>query len=53
VTYLSDTAYKMNMKVTSPQAGKAGTMTMDANAKWLGADCGNIKPIQMPPAAGK
>ena len=49
VTYLSDTAYKMNMKLTSTQGGKSGTMTMDANAKWLGADCGNIKPIQMPP----
>ena len=50
VTYLSDTAYKMNMKLTSTQGGKSGTMTMDANAKWLGADCGNIKPIQIPPA---
>jgi hypothetical protein len=50
VTYLSDTAYKMNMKVTSTQGGKTGTMSMDGNAKWLGADCGNIKPIQMPPA---
>ncbi len=48
VTYLSDTAYKMNMKMTSSHAGKVGTMTMDANAKWLSSDCGNIKPIQMP-----
>jgi hypothetical protein len=48
VTYMSDTAYKMNMKVTSTMQGKSGTMTMDANARWLGSDCGNIKPFKMP-----
>lgn len=41
VSFTGDTAYKSKMKVVSGRE----TMTMDASGKWLGADCGAIKPL--------
>lgn len=51
ITYTSDTSYSMKMKVNSSASGKPETMNVDATGRWLGADCGNIKPITMPGAA--
>jgi hypothetical protein len=47
VTFQGDTGYRMKMKVTSEAAERPDVVTMDASAKWLGADCGNVKPIQV------
>jgi hypothetical protein len=50
VTFTSPEAYTMKMTVNSTANGKTEKMDMDASGKWLGADCGNIKP---PPMARK
>lgn len=49
-TFLSDTAYAMNMKVTANMGGKKETTSVSAKGEWLGADCGNIKPVTLPSA---
>ncbi|NPC58409.1 DUF3617 domain-containing protein [Caenimonas soli] len=52
VTFTSPEAYTMKMVVTSKSHGKPEKMNMEGGGKWLGADCGNVKPI-VPPAAKK
>jgi hypothetical protein len=47
-SFVSSEAYTMKMKVNSSVRGKAESMTMDGAGKWLGADCGSIKPLAMP-----
>ena len=47
-TFVSDSAYTMAMKINTPQQGKPVVTTLDSSGKWLGADCGNIKPMVMP-----
>ena len=47
-TFTGDSAYTVKMKINSVQQGKPTTTTIDATAKWLGPDCGNIKPMPMP-----
>ena len=51
ITFASDTSYSMKMKMNSSASGKPETMNVDATGRWLGADCGNIQPMTMPPAA--
>jgi hypothetical protein len=51
VSFQGDTGYRMKMKMMSEASGTPETMTMDAAAKWLGADCGSVKPMAM--QAGK
>ena len=46
--FTSDKAYTMKMAIQSAQNGKTHNTTMNANAQWLTADCGNIKPITRP-----
>lgn len=46
VTMHNPESYSMQMKVTRQGGPDTGTMTMDAQGKWLGSDCGNIKPIK-------
>jgi hypothetical protein len=48
MSFSGDSAYTMKMKVNHMQNGRNETMTMNGAAKWLGSDCGNIKPIEMP-----
>ena len=48
VTFISDSAYSMKMKVNSQIQGKAQTTTMDGTGKFVAADCGNVKPMVMP-----
>lgn len=50
VTFNSDKAYAMKMRVTTSASGKPETMNMDATGRWLGADCGDIKPAVLPKA---
>ena len=48
VTFTSPEAYSMKMVVTSESRGKPEKMNMEGGGKWLGADCGNIKPMAPP-----
>jgi hypothetical protein len=41
--------YKVTMKMTTTMAGRTTTSTRIIQAKWLGADCGDIKPFTPPP----
>lgn len=50
VTFTSPTAYSSSMRVTSSAAGSLDTVTADSTGRWLGADCGAIQPIALPPA---
>ncbi len=50
-TFVSDTAYKMNVDVTSKVQGQTHQNSMSSSAKWLGGDCGNIKPVILPKEA--
>jgi hypothetical protein len=45
VTFHSSDSYTSKMTVKSVEQGKPQTMTMDATGKWLGANCGNVKPM--------
>ncbi|RYF39818.1 MAG: DUF3617 domain-containing protein [Comamonadaceae bacterium] len=47
-TFLGPEAYKGKMTVVSNPRGKPETMTMEGSGKWLGADCGAVKPFPMP-----
>jgi hypothetical protein len=47
-TFAGDKAYTMKMKINSLDQGKPHSMTIDASGKWLGADCGSIRPLVMP-----
>ncbi len=46
VTVHSAESYTMKMKMTSQAKGKPEQMTMDAQGKFLGNDCGSVKPIK-------
>lgn len=46
VAFSNDTSYQVKMKMVN--GPKNETMTMDGSGKWLGADCGNVKPLAMP-----
>jgi len=52
VIFTSPEAYSMKMVMTSQSRGKPEKMNMEGGGKWLGSDCGNIKPTA-PPAAKK
>jgi hypothetical protein len=47
-TWRSDKAYDMNMLVRSTQNGKPVSTTIKGSGRWLGADCGQIKPVPTP-----
>lgn len=47
-TIVSPEAYTTKMIMHTTAHGKSETMNMDASGKWLGADCGNIKPMSAP-----
>lgn len=46
--FISEKAYTMKMKINTAANGKPETMTIDGSGKWLGADCGTIKPMVIP-----
>jgi len=48
VNFKGDSAYDMKMTMNSNHQGKPMTTTLDASGKWLGADCGAIKPLALP-----
>ena len=48
VTFVSPEAYTSKMVMTSMASGKPQKIDMEGSGKWLGADCGSIKPIELP-----
>ncbi len=48
VTFTSSEAYSMNLTTNSTINGRPQKMTMQSNSRWLGSDCGDIKPRAMP-----
>lgn len=47
--FRGDTGYDMKMLVKTTEGGKPVTTTMEGTGRWLGADCGKVKPIMLPP----
>lgn len=47
-TFEGDKAYTMKMAVKSQDGGQTRNMTMDAKGQWLSADCGGVKPLNLP-----
>jgi hypothetical protein len=43
-------SYRTKMTTTSTMAGKTQTTTRVIQGKWLGAACGDIKPLSLPPS---
>jgi hypothetical protein len=43
--------YTVKVSTVSKRKGEAHTSQMTMNAKWLGADCGDVKPFAPPPKA--
>jgi Protein of unknown function (DUF3617) len=46
---LADAGWDGDMTITSIQNGKRETMQMKSNGRWLGASCGNLKPLDETP----
>jgi hypothetical protein len=44
--------YTVKVTTTSQRKGEPRSMQMTMNARWLGADCGDVKPMAPPPKAG-
>jgi hypothetical protein len=42
-------SYAMKMVMNTSVQGRPEKMTMDGSGKWLGADCGSVKPFPLPP----
>jgi hypothetical protein len=47
-TFQGSEAYTSKMTVRSQVGGKTDTTAMETRGKWLKADCGNVKPVQVP-----
>ena len=47
-TFMGAEAYRSHMVMKTMAQGKPETMEMDATGKWLGADCGSVKPPLVP-----
>jgi hypothetical protein len=48
VTFNGSESYTMQMTTTSTARGKPEKMSMEANARFLTSDCGNVKPLGVP-----
>lgn len=48
ITFVNAEAYTMKMAVTSTAGGAPQKIDMEGSGKWLGADCGSVKPIVPP-----
>jgi hypothetical protein len=48
VTFTGSDAYRMKMVVNTTVQGKPERVNMDGTGRWLGADCGDIKPVAAP-----
>lgn len=43
-----DTGYSVDVRSTSEHNGQRHEMKMKMQARWVGADCGGLKPMQIP-----
>jgi hypothetical protein len=50
MTLDSDTSYRARMHVKGTNGDKQQVVDMDVAGKWLGADCGNLRPMSIPQA---
>lgn len=48
IQFVSSEAYTMKMTVSTQVQGRPERMTVDAGGRWVGADCGSVRPPQMP-----
>jgi len=48
-TFNSPESYNMKMTVNTQVQGRPETMNMEGSGKWLGSDCGDIKPPRTKP----
>lgn len=48
VTFTSPEAYSMKMSATTTINGRPEKMDLQNSGRWLGADCGSVKPLVMP-----
>ncbi|MDA8327618.1 MAG: DUF3617 domain-containing protein [Betaproteobacteria bacterium] len=44
VVFQNSEAYTSRVKITRQDQGEGRSVTMESSAKWIGADCGNLKP---------
>ncbi|NHZ91957.1 DUF3617 family protein [Massilia sp. CCM 8733] len=52
VSFQGGTSYTSTMTMSSSAAGQQDTMLLEGRGKWLGANCGGLKPIDgKPPGA--
>ena len=51
VTFDGERSYTGHAAVTMPFLGKPRQMTMTLGGRWLGADCGNVRPLPAPAPA--
>jgi hypothetical protein len=49
-TFSSPTAYTSATRVTTNATGASETVNIESTGRWLGADCGAVKPITLPTA---
>ena len=45
VTFNGSEGYTSQMNISTQVSGKTEKVNMEGSDKWLGADCGNIKPL--------
>jgi len=50
LTLDSDTRYRARLHVRGTEGGNRQEADMDVSGRWLGADCGGLRPVGMPPA---
>lgn len=48
ITFSGSEAYVMKMTVNTTVRGRAEKMDLEAAGRWLGAECGDVKPIAVP-----
>ena len=48
VTFNGPDSYSVKMQTASTVRGQTEKMEMQSTGRWLGSDCGNIKPIAIP-----
>ena len=48
ITFNGPDSYSMKMAVTTTVKGQPQKVDMDGTGRWLGTDCGTVKPVAMP-----
>jgi hypothetical protein len=48
ITFTSADSYALKMAVTTTVKGQPQKVDMDGTGRWLGTDCGTVKPMVMP-----